>query len=65
MQELIDVDNQWEKHTDAYSQIMDEDMEQTSLKYVIPRIIELCGEIENKKLLDYGCGEGIFSRFFL
>lgn len=54
---------QWNKASDLYSAFIDElQVKKGSTDSVFPRILKLIGEVKNKRILDYGCGEGRLSR---
>lgn len=54
---------QWNNASNLYSTFIDElQVKKGPTDNIFPRILELFGEVKNKKILDYGCGEGRLSR---
>lgn len=54
---------QWDSHSDLYSYFINELTEKKgNTDNILPKVLKLIGNIDNKKLLDYGCGEGRLSR---
>lgn len=54
---------QWNNASDLYSAFIDElQVKKGSTDSVFPRILKIIGKVKNKKIFDYGCGEGRLSR---
>jgi SAM-dependent methyltransferase len=56
--------NQWDENAEKYQAYFADDDRRTSSTVVFPRILEILGDIRGKKILDFGCGQGRFSRAF-
>lgn len=50
----------WQSSADAWIQFVQNDVNRT--RVLDPVVLELCGSMWGKKVLDVGCGEGRFSR---
>jgi len=56
--------NQWGENAEKYQAYFADDDRRTSSTVVFTRILEILGDIKGKKILDFGCGQGRFSRAF-
>ena len=54
--------NQWDRNAEAYRTYFTDDDRRMSSAVVFPRIIALPGDIRGKSILDFGCGQGRFTR---
>lgn len=52
----------WDKDAGKYKAYFDDSSNRVSSKKVFPRILELVGNVKRLQVLDYGCGQGRFSR---
>ncbi|MFD2045470.1 class I SAM-dependent methyltransferase [Ornithinibacillus salinisoli] len=52
----------WERFADAYSQNHSEQGDLHKEVFLTPTLLSLLEKVENKSILDAGCGEGYFSR---
>jgi len=54
---------QWENYAELYSYFIDElEDKKGNTDNVFPRIIDMIGPVQKRKVLDYGCGEGRLAR---
>ena len=53
--------NPWKTYANLYQDYCD-DKGRVSTSVVFPRVLELIGDLAGKLVLDFGCGEGRFSR---
>ncbi|MBU0527850.1 class I SAM-dependent methyltransferase [Candidatus Micrarchaeota archaeon] len=52
----------WDKAASNYVDIIGETGSHSQRTYITPAMLEMVGNIKDKKVLDLGCGEGYFSR---
>jgi radical SAM enzyme (TIGR01210 family) len=52
----------WDKNARKYKAYFDDSSNRVSSKKVFPRILELVGGVKGLQVLDYGCGQGRFSK---
>lgn len=56
--------HQWDLHAEAYKAYFSDSDNRVSSKILFPRILQLAGSVKGKAILDYGCGQGRFTRRF-
>lgn len=49
----------WEPVSDWYMKYLKEDTDSYHAKVIVPNLLRLLGKVENKRILDLGCGNGI------
>ncbi len=54
--------NQWDKIADKYQAYFDDNPNRVSSHVVFPNILNGIGDVKGLKILDFGCGQGRFSR---
>ena len=55
-------DKQWDIHADEYRDYYEQATEKLSEKKVFPKVLESFGNMQGLRVLDFGCGQGRFSR---
>ncbi|NJK65845.1 MAG: methyltransferase domain-containing protein [Oscillatoriales cyanobacterium RU_3_3] len=53
---------EWDDRAEQYQAYFDDPSEKVSSTTVFPRMLQIIGNIEGKKVLDFGCSMGRFSR---
>lgn len=51
----------WEKYANLYDQNIGDDGDEFHRELIDPAILEICGNLDGKNLIDAGCGNGYFS----
>ncbi len=54
----------WDLYADAYQAYFDDDSQRLSTVTVFPKVLEFAGDLRDRQVLDFGCGQGRFSRRF-
>lgn len=52
----------WNDAAEKYRAYFEDSKKRVSIVNIFPRILQIIGNIRGKKMLDYGCGQGRFSR---
>lgn len=58
--EVDNADN-WEKYADLYNQNIGEEGDDFHQELIDPVILDVCGDLKEKRLVDAGCGNGYLS----
>lgn len=54
--------SQWSRNAALYKAYFDDAKDRVSSSTVFPRILDFIGEVKGLRVLDFGCGQGRFSR---
>ncbi len=62
MKNNLKKDTSWDHQAQWYDKIVGENGSYYHKNVIVPKVLELIGNINNKKILDLGCGQGFFTR---